>query len=78
MYLLPTALVVEQFHMEALIAVLLGSIDIVGHTARTLLEIVRQDGLDIQAQFLLLLKVYCIIDDTDIVLAIYVVEVTPL
>ena len=78
MNLLPTALVVEQLHMEALITVLLGSIDIVGHTARTLLEIVRQNGIDIQALFLLLLQILRVIDDADIVFAIYMVEVTPL
>ena len=61
MNLLPTALIVEQLHMEALETVLLGSIDIVGHTARTLLEIVRKHGIDIQAQFLRLLQVICII-----------------
>ena len=57
MNLLPTALIVEQLHMKALVAVLLRGIDIVSHTAGALLEIVRQHGIDIQAQFLLLLKV---------------------
>ena len=78
MNLLPTSLVVEQLHVETLITVLLGCIDIVGHTARTLLEIVRKHGIDIQAQFLLLLQVLRVIDDADIVFAIYMVEVTSL
>ena len=78
MNLFPTALVVEQLHVETLITVLLGCIDIVGHTAWTLLEIVRKHGIDIQAQFLLLLQVLRVIDDADIVFAIHMVEVTSL
>ena len=77
MNFLPTALIVEQLHMKALVAVLLRGIDIVRLTARTFLEIVRQHGIDIKAQFLLLLKIVCVIDYADIVLAIYMVEVTP-
>ena len=46
MNLFPTALVVEHLHVETLITVLLGCIDIVGHTAWTLLEIVRKHGME--------------------------------
>ena len=61
--------------METLIAVLLRGIDIVDHRTRTLLEAVRQQGIDVQTVLLLLLQAVCLVDDTQIVLAVHMLEV---
>ena len=71
----PFALHVEQFHMKALVAVFLGRIDIVDHRAWTLLEEVGENCVYMQTDSLLVLQSFGLIDDTDIVLAVHMLEV---
>ena len=61
--------------MKALVAVFLGRIDIVDHRAWTLLEEVGENCVYMQTDSLLVLQSFGLIDDTDIVLAVHMLEV---
>ena len=71
----PRTLFTEQFEMKTLVSVFLGCIDIVGHTSRTFLEIVRQNRIDMQTGLFLFQMPFRIIDDTDVMLAVHMVQV---
>ena len=61
--------------MEALVAILLGGIDIVRHTTWALLERVGESRVDAKAHILLGISIAIGEDDTDIVLAIGMLKV---
>ena len=62
--------------METLVAVLLRGIDIIDYRTRTLLETVGQHGIDMQALLLLLLQAVSLVDDTQVMLAVDMFEIT--
>ena len=76
MHFLPLSLWIEKLHMETLVAVLLRSVDIIDHRTRTLLETVGQHGIDMQTLLLLLLQAVSLVDDTQVMLAVDMFEIT--
>ena len=75
MYLFPAAIVRQQLHMEALVAILLGRIDIVQYSARLLPENRGQARVHLQHHVLLLLHIFTREDDFYEVAVWQVVEV---
>ena len=67
MYLLPFSTRRKQLHMETLIPIFFRGIDIVGHTARSLLKHIGQHRIDVQTHILFRQLSHIRVNDANVV-----------